>query len=82
MPGCTVPGCTPRPRAARFAHAKLLSSLRIARRSGQVYPSARSVAYGIVNQLRDPATFEEAGRTYLLYSIAGERGIAIAQLGL
>jgi hypothetical protein len=45
-------------------------------------PSVRSVAYGIVNQLRDPAIFEEGGRTYLLYSVAGERGIAIAEVGI
>jgi len=33
-----------------------------------------------VNQLRDPTIFEEDGKVYLLYSVAGERGIAIAQL--
>jgi hypothetical protein len=43
-------------------------------------PSLRSVAYGRVNQLRDPAIFEEAGRSYLLYAVAGESGIAIAEL--
>jgi hypothetical protein len=31
-------------------------------------------------QLRDPAIFRESGRTYLLYSVAGERGIAIAEM--
>ncbi|MXX99589.1 MAG: hypothetical protein F4Y67_02050 [Chloroflexi bacterium] len=45
-------------------------------------PSMGSVAYGRVNQLRDPAIFEEAGRVYLLYAIAGEAGIAIAELHL
>lgn len=43
-------------------------------------PSVRSVAYGRVNQLRDPAIFEEDGRTYLLYAVAGESGIGIAEL--
>jgi hypothetical protein len=43
-------------------------------------PSVRSTAYGHVNQLRDPAIFEEAGRTYLLYAVAGESGIAIAEI--
>ena len=43
-------------------------------------PSFRSVAPGHVNQLRDPAIFEEDGQTYLLYSVAGESGIAIAEL--
>ncbi len=40
----------------------------------------RSVAYGHVNQLRDPAIYEEDGRVYLLYAVAGESGIAIAEL--
>ena len=43
-------------------------------------PSIRSTAYGHVNQLRDPAIFEEAGRTFLLYAVAGESGIAIAEI--
>lgn len=43
-------------------------------------PSLRSVAYGHVNQLRDPAIYEEDGRVYLLYAVAGEAGIAIAEL--
>jgi hypothetical protein len=42
----------------------------------------RSTAYGHVNQLRDPAIFEEDGRTYLLYAVAGESGIAIAEIWL
>jgi hypothetical protein len=43
-------------------------------------PSMRSVAYGHVNQLRDPAVYQEQGRTFLLYAVAGESGIAIAEL--
>jgi hypothetical protein len=43
-------------------------------------PSVRSTAYGHVNQLRDPAIFEENGRIYLLYAIAGEAGIALAEV--
>ena len=43
-------------------------------------PSLRSVAYGHVNQLRDPAIFQEDGRSFLLYAVAGESGIAIAEL--
>jgi len=39
---------------------------------GKIYRRAR--------QLRDPAVFEEDGKTYLLYSVAGEGGIAIAEL--
>ncbi|MHB8621379.1 MAG: hypothetical protein ACYDAG_17750, partial [Chloroflexota bacterium] len=31
-------------------------------------------------QLRDPAIFEEVGRRFLLYSVAGEQGIGIAEL--
>ena len=44
-------------------------------------PSVRSTAYGQVNQLRDPALFEdEDGRLFLLYAVAGESGIAIAEV--
>jgi len=41
-------------------------------RDGAIHQPAR--------QLRDPAVFEDDGRTYLLYAVAGERGIAIAEL--
>lgn len=37
-------------------------------------------ASGRVRQLRDPAIFREGNKTYLLYSIAGESGLAIAEL--
>jgi hypothetical protein len=43
-------------------------------------PSIRSTAYGKVNQLRDPAILEDEGRIYLLYAVAGESGIAIAEI--
>lgn len=43
-------------------------------------PSVRSVAYGHVNQLRDPAIHVEGDDAYLLYAVAGESGIAIAKL--
>ena len=47
-------------------------------------PSVRSTAYGHVNQLRDPAIFEDvnSGRVFLLYAVAGESGIAIAEVHL
>ena len=45
-------------------------------------PSVRSVAYGHVNQLRHPAIFSEDNRNYLLYSVAGESGIGIAEIEL
>ena len=43
-------------------------------------PSVRSVAYGMVNQLRDPAIYVEGDEVYLLYAVAGESGIAIARV--
>ena len=43
-------------------------------------PSVRSVAYGMVNQLRDPAVYEERDDVYLLYAVAGESGIALARV--
>ena len=45
-----------------------------------VEPSVRSTAYGQVNQLRDPALFEEDGVVYLLYAVAGESGIGLARV--
>jgi hypothetical protein len=47
-------------------------------------PSVRSTAYGHLNQLRDPAIFEdpESERVFLLYAVAGESGIAIAEVHL
>ena len=43
-------------------------------------PSAAGEIEGPARQLRDPAIFEEAGTTYLFYSICGEQGLAAAQL--
>jgi hypothetical protein len=43
-------------------------------------PSVRGLVSEPVCQLRDPALFREHGHTYLLYAVAGERGIAIAEL--
>jgi hypothetical protein len=43
-------------------------------------PSVRSTAYGHVNQLRDPAILEDGGRIYLFYAVAGESGIALAEV--
>ena len=45
--------------------------LEASRRGAIMYP---------VNQLRDPAIFEEEDRVYLLYSVAGEQGLAIGRL--
>jgi len=42
--------------------------------------SYRSAVFAPANQLRDPAIYEEAGRTYLLYAVQGEAGIGIAEL--
>ncbi len=43
-------------------------------------PSFRGAVNLPVNQLRDPAVFEEGGRAWLLYAVQGEAGIAIAEL--
>jgi len=45
-----------------------------------VLPSKRGWAPSRVRQLRDPAIYREEDATYLLYSVAGEAGIAIARL--
>ncbi|MCB9148316.1 MAG: hypothetical protein H6641_06110 [Caldilineaceae bacterium] len=43
-------------------------------------PSQRGAIHQRVRQLRDPAIFDEDAHTYLLYSVAGESGIAIAEI--
>lgn len=43
-------------------------------------PSRRGRIDEPVRQLRDPSIFREDGRTWLLYSVAGEHGIAIAEI--
>lgn len=43
-------------------------------------PSVRGAIEAPANQLRDPCYFEERGQSYLLYSVAGESGIAIASV--
>ncbi len=45
-----------------------------------VEPSQRGSIHHRVHQVRDPCVFEDEGRTYLLYSVAGEHGIGIAEL--
>jgi len=45
-----------------------------------VDPSRSGAASEAENAVRDPAVFAEDGRSYLLYSVAGERGLAIAEL--
>jgi hypothetical protein len=42
--------------------------------------SVEGKAVGPLHELRDPAIYKEDGKTYLLYSIAGESGIGIAEL--
>ncbi|NLD71153.1 MAG: hypothetical protein GX649_00390 [Chloroflexi bacterium] len=43
-------------------------------------PSRRGWAPERVRQLRDPGIYREGEATYLVYSVAGERGLAIARL--
>jgi len=46
----------------------------------EIEPSIRGYIDIRANQLRDPAIFQEGDDIYLLYSVAGESGIAIAEL--
>ena len=43
-------------------------------------PSAAGEIEGRARQLRDPGIFEDAGKTFLFYSICGEQGLAAAEL--
>lgn len=47
-----------------------------------IEPSMRGQVIEPVHQLRDPAIFEHDGRCYLLYTVAGESGIALAEVHL
>ncbi|MEM9684384.1 MAG: hypothetical protein AAF942_14025 [Pseudomonadota bacterium] len=48
----------------------------------ELRPSIRGWALEPVRELRDPAVFVEDGSHYLLYSVAGENGIALARFAL
>ncbi len=43
-------------------------------------PSVRGAIHEPARQVRDPCIFEDEGGTWLLYAVAGERGIAAAEL--
>ena len=43
-------------------------------------PSQRGAILEPARQLRDPCIYQEDGRTYLAYSVAGENGIALAEI--
>ena len=43
-------------------------------------PSARGLIMGPVQQLRDPAVYVEGDDIYLVYSVAGEYGLALARV--
>ena len=45
-----------------------------------VEPSVRGQVTTRVHQLRDPAVLDDDGTTWLLYTVAGESGIALAEL--
>lgn len=45
-------------------------------------PSVRGVSHEAVRELRDPAVFETEDALFLLYSVAGEKGIALARMAL
>ena len=47
-----------------------------------VESSVRGAINRPVNQLRDPCIYEEDGRVYFLYAVAGEHGIALAEVFL
>lgn len=47
-----------------------------------LHASVRGAIEEPANQLRDPAIFEDDGKVWLFYSIAGESGIAVAQITL
>lgn len=45
-------------------------------------PSVRGAASTPANQLRDPTFFEDRGRLFMVYAVAGERGLALSEVFL
>lgn len=45
-----------------------------------IKPSTMGPAEEPVRQLRDPAVFKADGKLYLIYSVAGESGLALAEI--
>ena len=45
-----------------------------------IEPSTIGPAEEPVRQLRDPAVFQEDGKMYLIYAVAGENGLALAEI--
>ena len=43
-------------------------------------PSQRGAIHEPARQLRDPGIYQEGGQVYLLYSVSGESGLALAEL--
>ena len=50
--------------------------------SQPVVPSSSGPASGMVNQLRDPCIYEDAGRIWMVYSGAGENSLCLAELAI
>ena len=72
---------TPIDQLEQFDHGALLKpALRWEGAEQPLEPSVRSVAYGLKNQLRDPAIYVEDDVPYLLYAGGGESAIGIAKL--
>ncbi len=44
-----------------------------------IRPSLRGAVYEAVGELRDPYVYVEGGDAWLLYTVAGERAIAVAR---
>ena len=63
-------------------HRRFVPQAPVERADAPLEPSVRSVAYGNANQLRDPEIFSEDDRNYLVYSVAGESGMGIAEIEL
>jgi hypothetical protein len=45
-----------------------------------IHPSKSGISRGLENAVRDPAVWRQDGRLFLLYTVAGEAGIAISEL--
>lgn len=74
------PSWTPSPPRRILKPEKSYEGVNLFARFFPVKPSKPGSAKKRVRQLRDPAIYREDSQYYLLYSIAGESGIAMAEL--
>ena len=63
-----------------FQQLNVCSEMKVTSSQQPLTPSRPGAIKGQKRQLRDPAFYAEGDARYLLYSVVGEQGVAIARL--